>query len=192
MRLQPTLLLDIDGVLADFLTPCIAVLEDLTGQKFEAAHTKTWDIMEALSIPEDVQEEAYKRMRTEGFCYGLRAYEGSQDAVKRLREIADIYVVTAPLGGPHWAHEREKWLLEHYDISGKKIISTHAKYRITGDLLVDDKTANLVAWRKYHPRSVPVRWDQSYNQDDWDGIHTNSWDVLYGIVLGVSATGGTP
>jgi 5'(3')-deoxyribonucleotidase len=115
-------------------------------------------------------------------------YEGTQRAVARLREVADLFIVTSPMGGPNWTHEREEWLKRHFNISRANVAHISTKYIVTGDVFMDDKTSHLVEWRKHNPNGVAVRWDRLYNADDvWDGLHTDNWDVFLGIVMGVGA-----
>ena len=45
---RPRVLLDVDGVLADFLTPALAFVEKLTGKPYQEADMTTWDIFEVV------------------------------------------------------------------------------------------------------------------------------------------------
>lgn len=183
---KPCLLLDVDGILADFISPALAEITKLTGFVYHHDDITQWDIMECLGIPDDVSKAAYDNMRREGFCAGIEPYAGTKEGVQLLQEVCDLYIVTSPLGGPYWAHEREMWLWEHYRIPQKKIISTSAKYRCVGDAFVDDKTSNLEKWRAAHRKGCAVRWNAiSNSKDPWDGIGTDNWHELRGIVVGL-------
>lgn len=179
-------LLDVDGILADFITPALAEVTKLTGVLYAHDTVRQWDIMESLGIPDDVAKTAYQNMRCQGFCASINHYPGSVEGVDLLREVCDLYIVTAPLGGPHWAHERETWLWERFKISRKKVISTSAKYKCVGDVFVDDKTANLEEWQLAHPTGCAIRWEALSNSSEpWGGIKTNNWQELRGIIIGL-------
>lgn len=181
------LLLDVDGILANFIDPALEEVAALTGLRHHHDEVTQWDIMECLGIPDDVAEAAYARMKREGFCASLPVYPGAQEGVEMLRSVCNLYIVTSPLGGAHWAHEREMWLWEHFRIPGKTVISTSAKYKCVGDVFVDDKSSNLEKWSAKHPRDCAVRWSvRSNSQDIWNGIQTNNWAELRGIVVGLS------
>lgn len=183
---KPCLLLDVDGILADFITPALAEVTRLTGQPYAHDEVTQWDIMGCLGIPDDVAKAAYANMRREGFCAGIKPYPGTREGVAWLDSVCDLYIVTSPLGGPYWSHEREGWLWEHYGIPSKKIISTSAKYRCVGDAFVDDKVANLEKWQIAHPRGCAVRWNAISNSNDsWDGLGTDNWQELRGILIGI-------
>jgi len=184
--MKPCVLLDVDGILADFITPALAEVTKLTGKSYNHDDVRQWDIMGSLAIPDDVAERAYANMRREGFCATMAVYPGAVSGVEHLKGVCDLYVVTSPLGGPHWAHEREEWLWQHFQIPGKRVISTSAKYKCAGDVLVDDKTANLAKWRGAHPRGCAVRWNALANSNDsWEGTATDDWNELRGIVVGL-------
>src|SRR5579885_1757461 len=131
-------LLDCDGVLADFVTPCLALLKDATGVTYTPEQVTDWDIMKALSIPKETADAVYGAMKVPGFCAGLPIYPGAQAAVARLSEVADIYVVTSPLGGPYWESERRFWRHKYFGIPGKHVMSGSAKHICAGDVLLDN------------------------------------------------------
>jgi 5'(3')-deoxyribonucleotidase len=181
------LLLDVDGILGNFVDPALDEVAALTGLRHQHDDVTKWDIMECLGIPDDVADAAYARMKREGFCASIPVYPGAQDGVELLRSVCNIYIVTSPLGGPYWSHEREAWLWEHFRIPGKTVISTAAKYKCVGDVFVDDKNSNLQKWQAAHPQGCAVRWNVRSNSDEpWAGLGTNNWHELRGIVVGLS------
>lgn len=180
-------LFDVDGVFGDFITPALAEVTKLTGQSYAHDDVKEWDIMKSLGIPDSIAQKAYDNMRREGFCHTIPVYPGACEGFAALKDVCHPYIVTAPLGGPHWAHERELWLYDHFGVSRKQIISTAAKHKCVGSMLVDDKTANLVEWQNAHPRGCAVRWEAlSNSSEEWDGVKTNDWRELRGLIIGLS------
>lgn len=185
---RPRVLLDCDGVLADFLSAALKVIHQVTGKMHSPMAVLEWDIMEALKVPPDQARLVYAHMRTAGFCASLPVYHGAQEAVTRLKGVADVYVVTSPFGGAHWTDEREQWLQRHFGFNKSEIVHTAAKHICTGDVFVDDRPVSLKAWQVCNPEGVAVRWDHLYNvKEDWTGLGTASWAELNGIVLGVAA-----
>ena len=45
---KPRVLVDVDGVLADFLTPAFKIIEKLTGRLYRPEEIKQWDIFETI------------------------------------------------------------------------------------------------------------------------------------------------
>jgi len=158
--MKPRILLDCDGILSDFHTPCLEILSELTGKDHNIDDIDEWDIFTSLGIDKDTKDATYERMNKPGWCYSLKAYPGAIDGVNALRSIGDVYIVTSPMRGDTWHREREIWLYNHFGISTKNIVHTSSKHVIHGDALIDDREDNLVAWRKerVNQYGVAVKW----------------------------------
>jgi 5'(3')-deoxyribonucleotidase len=172
---KPRVLLDCDGVLADFLTPAFAILNRLSGLNRKMDELKEWDIFSLFS--RTYEDQFYQECSQPGFCVGLQVLPGMVEFVEKLHEIANVYVVTSSMNvkikGPEkrpawhktWAHEREHWLEEHFGILPKRVIHTSEKYVCIGDVLIDDKPQNIVEWERAHgPKGIGLLWGTSYNQ----------------------------
>ena len=64
---------------------------------------------------------------------------GAQDALIELNKDFDIFIATTPpWSRPDvWTHKRE-WIEEHFPWLKRKIIYTHRKDLLIGDILIDD------------------------------------------------------
>jgi len=69
----------------------------------------------------------------------LDLVSGAQDALMRLRNDFDIFIATTPpWSRPDvWTHKRE-WIGEHFPWLKRKMILTHRKDLLIGDILIDD------------------------------------------------------
>jgi len=178
---KPRVLLDCDNVLSDFVGPCLKVLHQITGETYRREDVTAFNVMKSLDVPNDVADTAYAQMKGRGFCRSLPVFEGAQEGVAKLKKVAHVFVVTSPLGGLYWAGEREEWLHRLFGFGRENVIQASAKYTISGDILVDDKTTTLVRWMKYHP-GIAVQWETPHNRDDgWMGPSTENWDELVGM-----------
>jgi 5'(3')-deoxyribonucleotidase len=178
--------LDTDGVKGNLSDLIIADLNANYGTNYEHDNIPEWDIVKK-TVPAEELDEWWKRFGREGFVHGqLKPYPGAVDGVKRLQEVADVYVVTSPVfSSKTWAHERNAWLYQNFGIQVKHIVHTSAKYLFYGNMLVDDKTDNVVRWQEEHPAGIGVLWSHSFNAQDACKVkmRTNSWDELYSRVL---------
>ncbi len=175
------ILLDCDGVLADFVGPFLDLVneefststrrEDVT--RYDIAKALGWDDAFSASVSELV-------CRTLGMVERLPVIDGAREAVRALTGWGEIYVVTSPWPGhPTWAYERARWLWRHFGFASKHIVSTSAKHIIDGDVLVDDKTETLRAWRDAHPNGTAFQFRTLHNaNDEWDGMWSDSWRDL--------------
>lgn len=109
-------LVDCDGVLADFLTPCLDIINRLMtecsceagkpGYSPTMRHHSTcifeigrwdrprtldemtnWNIFECLGVPPEVKSETYRRMKKPGWCeYRINPLPGAQEGIQLLRD----------------------------------------------------------------------------------------------------------
>lgn len=166
MSSKPILLLDVDGVLADFVTATLRILNEKAGTNYNHDDVRTWDMFSSFPDHKHLADDVYEILKKAGGCYGIPPYDGSQDAVEALKVLVDIVVVTSPFNGSEtWVHEREKWLEMLFDISHKNVIHTGRKELIEGDILVDDKVEHIYEWSNRHPEGHAILWGQRYNQE---------------------------
>jgi len=179
---QLRVLLDVDGVLADFVGSYLRHVNAIHAARvptcYQASDVTQWDIDAALSISKDVAERASANMGQPGECLAIKPYASALGGVRMLREIADVRIVTSPFSSATWTHERERWLALQFGIAPTEVSHTRDKTIVAGDALIDDKTSTLVAWQRAFPSGVAILWDQPWNQRDaWSGVRTSSWDV---------------
>lgn len=95
--------------------------------------------------------EAYFRMRRErpevafpqsipGIFEDLRPIDRAIETVNRLRQKFDVWVLSAPsVRNPHCYSEKRIWIERHFDLDfAYKLILSHDKSLIAGDVLIDD------------------------------------------------------
>lgn len=166
---KPRVLLDVDGVLADFLTPSFAILNRLSGLSHVAADLKEWDLFSLF--PRTVEDAFYDECNKPGFCSSLPVLPGAVEFVAGLREVADVYIVTSPMNhNQTWTWERQQWLKQHFDVPHRHIVHTSAKYLCVGDVLIDDRPLNIEEWEREHAKGVGALWDAPYNKSSNTGM----------------------
>lgn len=183
---KPRVLLDCDGVLADFIGGALRIVNSMFGTNHVSADVTEFDFAGSLGL-EPVDAANVKRAigNLQGFAASLAVLPGAIDGVRRLRDVADVYVVTAQwIGNLTWTHERERWLDRHFGIQSIRVIHTSAKYVCSGDVLVDDKTSTCEEWRAAHPDGIAVQWSTPHNRLDlWDGPSTSDWGFLINEIV---------
>lgn len=154
------LLLDVDGVIADFLLATETYMLFKHGLK-PAAPCVAWDILEMpwIDAATGRQQSAtgvkaciFGIWDSAGFCSSIPAYEGAVDQVKQLAEAFDVYFVTSPMvTSKTWVYERSQWLVRHFGPElGKRVVHTHYKELVAGSALIDDKPQHVVDWHYEH------------------------------------------
>lgn len=178
------IILDVDGVSADFVTHSLRTLVALGGPQMQHDDIRTWDIFG--SIPREWEDRMVAEWHRPGWCAGIPLYDGARDAVMALREAAEVvFVTTAMEDAPHWMWERDRWLRQHLNAGARDTIFAASKKHIWGDVFVDDKASNVAEWHRAHPASTAVLWDQPYNRSEKmpEGVvRTRSWEQVVQLV----------
>lgn len=152
--IKPRLLLDCDGVLADFLTPWL----DALGMPKHVP--TTWD----LSCTGKPHREVQNAMRTvESYVEALQPYPGVEEVIHDLREAYDVHCVTALM-----AEGRRWWLEDWLGFPATHIHLTKSKWLISGAIFVDDNPDIVAEWQEKHPYGLGYVMRRSYNEN-WRG-----------------------
>jgi 5'(3')-deoxyribonucleotidase len=166
--MKPTVLLDVDGILANFTLAAVSLVNEITGKKYKPSDITTWEVFDSIPV-----------------------YEGAVEGVKKLKELADIICVTSPFNGsPTWAHERELWLERHFGADISYVIHTRHKERIHGDIFIDDKYEHVRSWFDYwlsqnNDYVIPVLWqtDRTINTEVVEGVTVaTNWNQVVQLV----------
>lgn len=179
MSNKPRVLLDVDGVCGDFITPALRVIEDLCGASIAHDDVSVWDFADQYLESEADRAEYWRRVTAPGFCAAIEPYPTVREGVALLQSYADVYVVTSPMATSQtWMHERQEWCREHLGLHYKHVIHTHAKYAVSGLMLVDDKPEHVERWQAANPRGVGVLWARRYNEHASQLRRASQWGAL--------------
>ena len=126
------LMLDMDGVIADFVKGFQKICPDLPlgdGPDYEERSKKVNEV--CLQNPMIFHELELLE-------------ENTFDVVKEMMELFDVYFLSTPMDGlPESYAGKRIWLQRHFgELSYKKLILTHRKDLVAGDFLVDDTKRN--------------------------------------------------
>lgn len=178
--MRPTLLLDVDGIIADFETAFLEVARDLTGRDIVRDPTQ-WCMEAQCRLTEEEAGEVWSVIHGSRFARDLDPYPFAVDNVKSLSELCNVYFVTSPMEeNPTWAHDRALWLRSHFgDELGSKVISTKHKHCVRGNVFVDDKPEHIEQWSRAHGDGAAFLWNRAYNSEielprvrSWRELHT--------------------
>ena len=163
-------LLDVDGVLADFNQHLINQLRAVKiGLIYQAAADKVdaprsgWDFKEHMT---ESEIDAVYSILKQPFTGNMPLIPGAKNLVEALREAGHkIVCVSSPwISNPTWEHDRRWWLKSELDIGHRDYISSSDKHLVWGNVLIDDKPSHIEAWNARHD-DRGLLFDQFYNQD---------------------------
>lgn len=159
------ILLDMDGVLADFDGQCWnwlawnRIQPDIPDRRYQTAHFVT----------DHMTRKHAKQLRhyidTTPFFRDLPLIPGAQAAVADLIDAGhDVWVCTKPLeANPTCLNDKHAWLADHFPELASKLITAPDKSMIHGDVLIDD--APKPGWIA-EATWLPIIYDQPYNRTD--------------------------
>jgi 5'(3')-deoxyribonucleotidase len=201
MLTKRPVLVDVDGVLADFIGKVLTKINirktrregvlDVTCTSYDEIKT---DIRKQLKSEWD--EEMESLVRSPGFCKTLPVFLGSQKFIEDLRSTdRRIVFCTSPYkDSPTWAHDRGVWLKENFGATRDDIIFAHDKRFVNGIVLIDDLPKNIEDWSEYNETGklgqavIPVLFKQPWNEKgvkeslSYKVFHTSDYDYIADIV----------
>lgn len=181
-------LLDVDGVLANFIGKVCDTIREIGGGDFTPDHVTEFDFAKCLMAHGMSAGAAMetKRIISErpGWWSSLEPFPEAQIGVAHLMATADVYIVTSPWNScPTWLHERESWLKRYFAIPHSRVLACSAKHIVAGDIFVDDKTETLRVWQQANPQGTAIQWRTPHNlRDAWTGASTRTWSDLVALV----------
>lgn len=184
---RPIVLLDCDGVLANFIERNLRELADAFGIVRDHDDVTDWRLEASLGLTEDQRHHMKAQWSLPGFAASMEPYRGAREGVDGLRAVADVYCVTAPMwSSPTWQHERTEWLGRYFGFERDQVVSTAAKHLVNGHVLVDDRVDVLGRWLSTHGSigwgGQAVAWSHKYNESaTWYGLRTNKWADVIGL-----------
>jgi 5'(3')-deoxyribonucleotidase len=111
--MRRTILMDVDGVLADFYQPAAAA-HGVPYLALDGAWPRgTWDIASQLGI---TPEQFWHKIDTEDFWRGLRPYPGAQEFLAYCASVLNGHIVLCTKCGPSpvFGSARIAWADEHF------------------------------------------------------------------------------
>lgn len=184
-RTRPRFLCDVDDVVMDYVQGFVAavIATGVRSIKFDHPFTE-WDLSKSLGLNEEEDNKVYSLINMPGFASMLNPLPGAVEGVKKIATIADVFFVTSPLkSSPTWAYDRRLSIEKHFG-EDAKIISTHEKYTVDGDFLLDDKPDHCSEWSAEHPMGWALMWSTGRNVAALPpGVPlVGNWDLVYSLV----------
>ena len=127
------------------------------------------DFDSALKLQSEETLKEYEGREDEipGLFGRMQPMPGAIEAVRRLNEIYDCYILsTAPWGNPSAWSDKVIWITRYLDdVFHKKMVITHCKHLCKGDILIDDRD-------KHGVRDFEGEWIHfgSERFPDWDSV----------------------
>lgn len=172
------ILVDVDEVIGDWLTPCLDIAEKVSGRRLNPANIDHWDVIEHMH--EDEARAVLYAMAQPGFAYHIKPHKGAQEFIAQLKALGDVRILTAQyFNSPTWTYDRNRWLWENFSLQPDHVTYTHEKYAHHGSVLLDDKPDHIVKWGAKWPNELPILWhtpNTAFFQ--YEGLRAFTWDQV--------------
>lgn len=168
--MKPVLLLDCDGILADFHESYLKLIEYYTRQKFEKNKLYSWETLECLGLQDfkikgvRLKDILKSDIARSDFCLNIPVYENTKSQVDKLKELFEVIVVTSPMHVCNWVYQRTTWLEKNFNITKDKIIYASCKQYVKGDIFVDDSYQNCLKWSEMNPGKLCYLLSRNWNE----------------------------
>ncbi|WP_439555086.1 5' nucleotidase, NT5C type [Dyadobacter sp.] len=164
---KKSIAVDMDNVLVDIEVNWIEAYEEAFGVRI--AREAMLGIPEDQAFPDPAA--AWSLLYKPGFFRNAPVIAGAQEAILKLQEHFDIYIVSAAMEFPNSLLEKYDWLNEHFpSIHWRNIVLCGDKSVIHTDYLIDDHLKNLD-----HTRAEPILFSASHNAGIDKHRRVNSW-----------------
>ena len=168
-------LLDMDGVLADFFGAAIPKLNARTGKDFtvETYPKGLYAMEEAYGI---TARDFWGIIDTPGFWFDMQPMPHARGLLDFLigEHGFEVFISSSPSMSAHCVHEKRKWLDRHLKFPASKCMFGSAKHLMAkpGALLIDDLRSNCDRFVVHGGRAacVPSNWNTPAHELTLDAI----------------------
>lgn len=170
---KKTIAIDMDGVMADVEPQLIKYYEQLYGI------TTTLEAINGLSHAEAFPLDAVTKasLNLPGFFRTLPVMPGAIEAVKKLMEDYEVYIVSAATEFPLSLSEKLEWLQEHFPfISWRNIVLCGDKSIIHTDYMIDDHCKNLD-----YCSGKAIMFNAHHNKHEHQHVRVHNWDEVLNL-----------
>jgi 5'-nucleotidase len=169
-----SILVDMDGVLADTYSRFFELKEEETGIR-----------PDMKDIEGKLEEEAFpnqiKWVTSPGFFRSVPVISGSQEGLKKLNDNFNIIVASLATEFPQSLTDKQLWLRDHFPfISWKQIVFCGDKNLIQADIMIDDHLKNL---DKFQGETIMFTQPHNIMVNNARHKRVNSWREIEKILL---------
>lgn len=136
--------IDMDEVLADPIYKFIQLYNRDYGVPLDLILEPGNEIYQ--HVPEHAKDKWFDYINEEGFFRDLKPLEGSVEAVKKLQEKYDVYIVSAAMEFRNSLVDKYDWLAEHFPFITWRNIMFCGDKIVDVDVMIDDRAKNFVGF----------------------------------------------
>jgi 5'(3')-deoxyribonucleotidase len=169
------ILLDLDGVLIDFISGCLKVL----GRHEKHDDIKSWNFYREWGISD---EEFWEKCSVPGFWYNLELYPWAKEFYSSLKKHGDVVISTSPSSHPLCTQEKIAFCQDKLGIKRRDIMVGGRKELMArpGRILIDDYIENINNFNKNIGTGLLFKqpWNDGIDRDQIIELVKNQQDFM--------------
>jgi 5'(3')-deoxyribonucleotidase len=180
-------LIDLDGIVANLLTPWVGWLNQHLDAGIEVKDILDYNV--AANLDHKVRDRAFEFLNLPGVFRSLAPLPGALDGLLQLRADGHrLLIASAYAREPETATDKLLWVQQHLPwIPRQDVYLCHAKERIKADFIIDDSPSNMTQYRRHWPEAKILTIAYPYNHtptgicdlraESWEDTET-AWSAL--------------
>jgi 5'(3')-deoxyribonucleotidase len=172
------LLLDVDGIVANYHLSYLWLARQETGRIYSPEDITDWDIAKALDLSGAEKKQVESELDAPGCADWILPIPGAVEAVLELDSVYHVsFATTTRRQSQTWDYDRREWLERHFGTDlGSRVHFTEYKADIAADVFVDDNLGNVTTWSDANPGGTGLLWDRPWNRGtNVDPFRINAW-----------------
>jgi 5'(3')-deoxyribonucleotidase len=129
-------------------------------------------------LPAEINSKWYEYINEKGFFRDLPVIDGAIEAVRKLQENNEIYIVSAAMEFRNSLEDKLDWLGEHFPFIGWRNIMFCGDKIIKADVLIDDRAKNFVG---FNGRTLLFTSPHNLLLNDYERV--NNWQEVLAKLL---------
>ncbi|MDQ7948967.1 MAG: 5'(3')-deoxyribonucleotidase [Pedobacter sp.] len=168
--------IDMDEVIADPITKFIELYNRDYGVPLDLKLEPGNEIYH--HVPAHINHKWFDYINEKGFFRNLPIIEGSVEAIKKLQEKYEVYIVSAAMEFPNSLEDKYHWLAQHLPFIGWKNIIFCGEKIVNTDIMIDDRAKNFIDFK-----GRKLLFTSPHNLLLTDYERVNNWqEVLYKLL----------
>ncbi len=157
MHKVKTILLDIDGVVANIDSVFVSSIKELSGIDIDLMTLKSWDLFDIEGV-KAYEKDVFKHIEKSKAVLNLAEYDGAIDFVNSLKSLGRVVACTASIYASTFPSERATWIINKLGLSINDIVFARDKSLVRGDYLIDDSISNIFNWALANPNKKALHF----------------------------------
>jgi len=175
------LIIDMDNVLNNMIYKIVEEYNKTFSTRWTIEDVKDYRYYNSFNVDKEIGHRFTKTLFTmPGFWLSLNPQPDSQRVVMRLLKNYDIYIATKPyIGSRNCFAEKVDWLNKNFPFVGEeKLIFTHDKSLLKGDIIIDDHPDNLNGFN-----GTTIVFDYAFNRDYEATYRARNWKEIEKLLI---------